>query len=625
MCKKLLLIGGLLAAMCSFLSADDFQKPTKINLDREGERWAQKTLKKMSLEEKIGQMFMVRLLAQFFDVANPDYIKLHDQIAQYHLGSVLLTVPAEGPFLYRTGPYEAAMLVNQLQRDSRVPLIVAADFERGASMRLTGVTVFPHAMAFGAAGKPELAEQFGKIVATESRAVGVEWNLFPDADVNSNPANPIINTRAFGEDPAQVASMVSAYIRGARQSGMLTTAKHFPGHGDTGTDSHLGLATVGHNRDQLEQMDLVPFRSAISAGVDAVMIAHVSAPALEPDASRVATTSAGVVGSLLKQELGFTGLVVTDAMDMGALTHLYPQGGAAAAGQAAVDAVKAGNDMLLLPSDLDGAYNGLLNAIRHNEISEDRIDQSVLKILQAKASTGLNKARLVDINLMSTLVSVPESLAVAQQVADSAITLVRDNGQVLPLKNHRTSAPPAAYGMVERQGNALLCLIMTDDLRTDNGRQFEREVRRRVPDVKIIYVDPRIASAMTPEIQSAASAAEKVVVAVYMIPTAGRVAGKEGGAAVNSVALSQSPATLLQSVLQIARDKTAVVAFGSPYIAADFPLIENYLCAYSHVPPSETAAAKALFGEIPIQGHLPVTIPGFGQIGSGIQKAAVTP
>jgi beta-N-acetylhexosaminidase len=625
MVKKLLLTVAMLAAMCSSLFADDFQKPATINLDHDGERWAQKTLKKLSLEEKIGQMFMVRLLAQFLDVRNPDYIKLHDEIDHYHLGSVLMTVPAEGPFLYKTGPYEAAMLVNQLQRDSHLPLIVAADFERGASMRLTGVTVFPHAMAFGAAGKPELAEQFGKIVAEESRAVGVEWNLFPDADVNSNPSNPIINTRAFGEDPAQVAAMVSAYIRGARLSGMLTTAKHFPGHGDTGTDSHLGLATVGRTREQLEQIDLVPFRSAISAGVDAVMVAHVTAPALEPDATKVATTSPGLVTTLLKQQLGFSGLVVTDAMDMGALTRLYPEGGAAAAAHAAVDAVKAGNDMLLLPSDLDGAYNGLLNAVRHGEIPEDRIDQSVLKILKAKASVGLNKARLVDVNLMSSVVATPENLAVAQQVAESAITLVRDNGRVLPLKNHRTSAPAAAYGTVERQGNSLLCLIFTDDLRTENGRQLEREFRRRVPDARIIYIDPRIASALAPEIQTAVSAAEKVVIAVYMIPTAGRVASRENGTATNSVALAQTPATVMQAVLESARDKTAVVALGSPYIAADFPQIENYLCAYSHVPPSESAAVRALFGEIPIQGHLPVTIPGFGQAGSGIQKPAVTP
>jgi beta-N-acetylhexosaminidase len=639
--KKLLVVGALLVALCNPVLAEDFQHPGRIKLDHDGERWAQKALKKLSLEEKIGQMFMVRVQAQFLDLRNPDYVRLRDQIARYHLGSVLLTVPAEGPFLYKTEPYEVAMLANQLQRDSRLPLIVAADFERGLSMRLNGATIFPHAMAFGAAGKPELAEQFGRIVAQEGRAVGVEWNFFPVADVNSNPANPIINTRAFSEDPEQVASMEGAYIRGSRQEGMLTTAKHFPGHGDTGSDSHLGLAAVNRTRDQIEQIDLLPFRSAIAAGVDSIMVAHVTAPALEPDTGKVATTSAAIIGGLLKQELGFKGLVVTDAMEMGALTRLYPQGGSAASARAAVDAVKAGNDMLLLPSDLEGAYRGLLSAVRSGDVSEARINESVLKVLRAKASVGLNKARLVDVNTVSGIVARPESLDLAQQVAASALTLVRENGHVLPLQstlsranghhdpalaiNNRTSTRSVAYETIGHQESPLLCVILTDDVRTENGRQLERDLRKRVPDVRILYIDPRFAAAMATEVQSAVSSAAKVVVAVYMVPTAGKAVKKEGTNVMNTVSLAQTPATVLQSILDIGKEKTVVVAFGSPYIAADFPQIENYLCAFSNVSISESAAVQALFGQIAIRGRLPVTIPGFGQRGAGIQKPAIAP
>src|SRR5215813_3226158 len=620
--SKLLLLPALLSVFCAPIHAGDFQHPAAIHLDRDGERWAARTLKKLSLEEKIGQMFMVRVMGQFTDLHSPDYLRLRDQIALFHLGSVLLTVPSEGPFLYKTGPYEAAMLINQLQRDAKVPLIVGADFERGLSMRLAGVTTFPHAMAFGAAGKPEFAEQFGKIVAEESRAIGVEWNFFPDADVNSNPDNPIINTRAFGEDPAQISTLITAYIRGARQQGMLTTAKHFPGHGDTGTDSHLGLAAVNRTHEQIEQIDLAPFRSAIAAGVDAVMVAHVTAPALEPDSNKVATTSSEIISQVLKRELGFSGLTVTDAMDMGALTRLYPLG-SAAAGHAAVDAVKAGNDMLLLPSDLEGAYNGLLNAVRLGTIPESRIDQSVLKILRAKASVGLNKARLVDVNAISSIVARPENLEAAQRLANAAITLVRDNGRVLPLvKIPRTSVPAPAYGEIVSQENTVLCVILTDDVRREDGRQFERELRRRIPDARIIYVDPRIAGPMAPEVEKAVTSAAKVIVAVYVAPTAGKVARREGGQAINSIGLAQTPAALLQSILDNGREKTVVVAFGSPYLAADFPQVENYLCAYSFVATSETAAARALFAEIPIQGHLPVTIPGIAQRGAGIQKPA---
>lgn len=618
---KLLLLAVMLAFSASVL-AGDFQRPAAVHLDRDGERWARKTLKRLSLEEKIGQMIMIRVLGQFMDLQGSDYRKLRDQLSRYHLGSILLTVPAEGPFLYKTGPYEAAMLVNQLQREAKVPLIVGADFERGLSMRLTGVTIFPHAMAFGAAGKPGFAEQFGRIVAEESRAIGVEWNFFPVADVNSNPQNPIINTRAFGEDPAQVSDLVSAYIRGARQQGMLTTAKHFPGHGDTGTDSHLGLAAVNRTLEQINQIDLEPFRASIAAGVDSIMVAHVTAPALEPDSGKVATTSPAIISELLRHQLGFGGLVVTDAMDMGALTRLYPQG-SSAAGRAAVDAVKAGNDMLLLPSDLEGAYNGLLNAVRHGELPESRISESVLKILRAKASVGLHKARLVDVNGIPLVVARPQSLEMAQNLANASITLVRENGRVLPfMKNHATSAPAPAYGKTGGQEGSVVCVILTEDIRTEYGRQFERELKRRIPEAKIIYVDSRIAGPMAPVVESAVNAAQKVIVAVYVVPTAGKAVKTDTGAVVNSIGLAQTPGALLQSILENSRDKTVVVSFGSPYLAADFPQVENYICAYSPVPISETAAAKALFGEIPIQGHLPVTIPGYGARGAGIQKPA---
>ncbi|HWZ45543.1 MAG TPA: glycoside hydrolase family 3 protein [Candidatus Saccharimonadales bacterium] len=628
--KNFLLVCVLILALNNSLLAGGYQHPAPVRLDHEGERWAQRTLKRMSLEEKIGQMFMVRVFMEFMNVENPDYVRLRGQIARFHLGSVLMTVPVDGPLLIKSEPYEAAMLANSLQRASKYPLIVAADFERGVSMRLNGVTVFPHAMAFGAAGKASLAEQFGRIVAEESRAVGVEWNFFPVADVNSNPANPIINTRSFGEDPEQVSMLLSAYIEGAKQAGMLTTVKHFPGHGDTGTDSHLGVAVVNRSREQIEQVDLAPFRAAISAGVDSIMTAHVSVPALEPNPKKVATTSSAVVTGLLRKEMGFKGIVATDAMEMGALTRLYPEGGAAAAGRAAVDAVRAGNDMLLLPSDLEGAYDGVLRAVHSGEISETRIDESVLRILRAKAMTGLNKATLVDLGTMATVIARPQSAELAQKVAESSITLVRENGHLLPLKiqrNRRTSGAAPAYGPIdrpekERPESGLLCVIFTDDVRMENGRQLERALRSRVPDVKVLLVDPRIAGGMAGEVDRAVTEAAQVIAAVYIIPTAGKAVKNNGTDAVNSVALAGTPSAVLQALLEKAHDKTVVVAFGSPYIAADYPQIENYVCAYSHVTVSELAAVRALFGEIPIQGHLPVTIPGFAKQGTGIQKAA---
>ena len=275
-----------LAMLSTFAFAKDkFQQPGPIHLNRDGEKWAEKTLRKMSSEEKVGQLFMIWVRAEFLNVSSPEYLELRDTMQKYHIGSFAMTVRWEPPFLYRNQPYEAAELLNRLQKDSKLPLLFAADFERGITMRLHGGTTFPHAMAFGAAGKTEYAEAFGRITGEEARAVGIHWNFFPDADVNSNPANPIINTRSFGEDPKQVGELVAAYIRGAHQSGMMTTVKHFPGHGDTATDSHLSVAQVTGDRSRLQSVELPPFQSGISAGVDSVMVAHVTVPALDPFAS----------------------------------------------------------------------------------------------------------------------------------------------------------------------------------------------------------------------------------------------------------------------------------------------------------------------------------------------------
>src|SRR5436190_16325598 len=486
------------------LPKDKFQRSGPIHLDRDGEKWAEKTVRKLSLEEKVGQLFMIWVRAEFLNANSPEYLQLRDQMQKYHVGSFAMTVRFEPPFLYRNQPYEAAELLNRLQKDSKLPLLVAADFERGVTMRLQGATTFPHAMAFGATGKLGYAEAFGRITAQEARAIGVHWNFFPDADVNSNPANPIINTRSFGEDPQQVGDLVAAYIRGARANGMLTTAKHFPGHGDTAPASHPGVAQVTCNLARLQSVELPPFRKAIEAGVDSVMVAHVSVPSLEPDPKRVGTTSPAIVNDLLKTQLGFKGLVVTDALDMAGLTRLY----AANIGRASVDAFKAGNDLLLIPADLDASYQAVLAAARTGEIPQSQLDASVLKILKAKASLNLQKARLVNVEALSNLIGEPANLALGQQMADDAVTLVRDNGKILPLKQMGTVNSGLPYQTVDEVRNRVVAVVFTDDVRTEAGRMLERQIRSRVPDANVIYVDPRIAAALSDEIMRAVDQAQ---------------------------------------------------------------------------------------------------------------------
>ena len=594
--------------------ADDVAAAAVAN-DTTGAQWATNTLQKMSLEEKVGQLFMVWAKVEFMNSGGPDYVRLRDEMKKYHLGAFGITSPMDGGLLLKGSPLDAAALTNRLQRDSDLPLLFAADFERGLPMRFHGGTVFPHAMAIGATGNAEYAYQFGRISAMEGRAIGVHWNFYPDADVNSNPNNPIINTRSFGEDPAEVSAMVKAFIQGAHDGHGMATAKHFPGHGDTDTDSHLALARVDASRERLERLELAPFRAAIAAGVDSVMVGHLVVPSVEPDPNRVATISHNISTGLLKDELGFQGIVVTDAMDMNGVTRIFGGNTPQSAGRAAVEALKAGADCILIPGDLDGAYNGVLAAVRSGEIPESRIDESVGKMLRAKAALGLQKNRFVDLNEVSEIVSRPENTELAQEIADEAVTLVRENAReilrgnvrenrkLLPLPYGAEVASQFAYHSSVAAGNHLLVLVFTDDTRGDNGRALVREVRARVPDARVIYVDDVLAPVLAPHVQEAVASAERVLAAVYVIPSAGRSAGGDP-------ALEHGPSAVLANVIKAAAEKTVVVALGSPYVIAQYPAILNYVCTFSNAPDSELSAVRFLFGEIPARGHLPVTIPG---------------
>lgn len=575
------------------LGPDKNQSPPSNQDDARA--WAQTTLDSLSTEEKVGQLFMIRLRVELLH-ENSEYSRLSDQIRKYHIGSLAMSAPRGGASFRLDRRYETVTLLNQLQGESKLPLLVAGDFEQGVlPARLFGTTVFPHAMAFGAAGKAKYAEEFGRITAQESRAIGVHWNLFPVADVNSNPANPIIGTRAFGSDPKQVGDLVAAYIRGARANGLLTTAKHFPGHGNTATDSHLAVARVDDDLKTLTAVDLPPFRRAIEAGVDAIMTAHVRVPTLDPDPDHVATTSPKVVTDLLKGQLGFKGLVVADALDMAGVSRLYR----ANPGRAAVDAFKAGNDVMTMPANLDASYQAILQAVRSGEISQSRLDESVLKILTAKAELGLTKNRFVDATAVPRLVGAPQNLAIGQRISDDSVTLVRDNGKLLPLTAW------AAHPRTQQAGRNMLVIVLCDSVRAEDGRVLERQIRSRRPDAKVMFVDPNIASQRSAEVLKAVDQARAIVTAVYIVPSAAR-SMRVGRRSKHPASLPDSTSALLNKILFRASARTIVLAMGSPYLTDDFPAIQNYICTFSNATVSEVSAAKALFGEIPIHGHMPV-------------------
>jgi len=603
----LLLLSGTLA------ESGQKQPPlrTPFQGDGDAEHWAQTTLNSLSTEEKVGQLFMIRLRVELLH-EDSEYLRLLSEIRKYHIGSLAMSAPRSGPSLRLDRRYETVTLLNRLQAESKLPLLVAGDFEQGVlPARLFGTTVFPHAMAFGAAGEAEYAEEFGRITAEESRAIGVHWNFFPVADVNSNPANPIIGTRAFGADPKQVGDFVAAYIRGARANGMMTTAKHFPGHGNTATDSHLAVARVDDDLKTLFQVDLPPFQNAIEAGVDAIMTAHVRVPTLDPDPDRIATTSPKVVTDLLKSRLGFKGLVVADAMDMAGVTRLYW----ANPGRAAVDAFKAGNDVITMPANLDASYQALLEAVRTGEISQSRLDESVLKLLRAKASLGLAKNRFVDVAAISRIVGIPRNVAIGQQISDESVTLVRDNGKVLPLTAWATHQ--RVY-LIRRD---LLVIVLCDNIQAEDGRALEREIRARRPDARVMFVDSGVASEQSNEVLEAVDHARAIVAAVYIVPSAAR-SMKVGRKSKHPASLPDSTSALLNQILLRASERTVVLAMGSPYLTNDFPAIQNYICTFSNATVSEVSAAKALFGEISIHGHMPVKLANLGAQLPGQVRAA---
>lgn len=554
--------------------------------------WVDSVLAGMSIEDQVGQLVVVGVYGHYFSVESDQYLRLERMVRQYRVGGVIV---------WPGDVMATAVRLNSLQRLARVPLLVSGDFERGVAMRIRRATPFPDAMAIGATRNPQYAYEVARAIAREARAIGVHQNFAPVADVNTNPLNPVINTRSFGDSPALVGEMTAAFVRGSLDGGVLPTVKHFPGHGDAGVDSHLELPILRLTREHLDSVELAPFRAAIAAGVPSVMIAHIAVPALDSSSTTPASLSPRIVSDVLQQQMRFQGLVITDAMDMRGVSRGY------SAGESAVRAVKAGVDVVLMPPDEESALATLLSAARSGEIDTVRIRASVRKILMLKKQLGLDTVRTVSVEHVDEIVGIRAHQMLAREVARHGITLLRNRRTLIPLQ------------LTGRRRVVSVVLSDSDDYRMDVhrpdahfsteqvGSYFHHLLQRRNGSMEVVRLNPN-----SDDEEFAHAAGRLRRADLLLLPVFVKVRSSTGRI--------ELPPRFLPFIKRAgaAGVPTVVVLFGSPYLAAQFPNADVLMCTYGDTEPQIEAAVEALFGEIPIGGKLPVTIPGSFAAGAGL-------
>jgi beta-N-acetylhexosaminidase len=534
-------------------------------------------------------MIVVRGYGDYPPSDQPEYKRFLHWIRDDRVGGFIVAGRIKDGNIIPAQPFEMAVFINHMQHLARTPLFVASDFERGASMRVAETAKFPYLMAFGAARDLNAIRQLGSATAHEARTLGVNWVFAPDSDVNNNPLNPIINMRSFGEDPAAVAEDVGAFIDGAHSDPhtyVLLSAKHFPGHGDTSQDSHMQLATLDQPKERIESVELMPFRAAIAHGVDSIMTAHLAVPSIEPQPIP-ATLSHNILTGLLKDELGYKGLVVTDALEMQAVASLFSPG------EAAVRAVEAGADVLLMPLDPDASIKAIEAAIASGRLTRRRIDESAAKVLAAKQKLGLYRGmRYVKLDSIADDLQANELDQLAEHVAEKAITVTKDTKQMF------LSGPGEGA-----------CLVLLNEYQfTSRGELLVRSIRQGLPTAKVYVTNSGMPDSVLAAVAADTAAnCKRIYAAAFVTVSANR----------GSVAMEGGLNGFLSQMMH-GPVPVALIALGNPYLLSTFPDVAAYAAAFSTAPSSEIAVARAILGQIPLTGRLPVSIPGIAKYGDGL-------
>ena len=560
------------------ISENKIEKKSAPDLFSESNQWTENKLNSMTLREKIAQMIITNSFGYALDNNSAEYKRLSNLIVNEKVGGVIF---------FKGNSVQQAELTNSLQSLSETPLLISADYERGTKMRLDDGSLFPSNMALGATRNPELAYLMGIQIAKECRSIGVHQNYAPVVDVNNNSLNPIINVRSYGEDPALVSSMSEKFIKGLQEGNVIATAKHFPGHGDTDIDSHSDLPVLNFSRERLDNLELIPFKNAIKNNVMSVMIAHLSLPSLDAEANVPASLSKNIVEGLLINELKFNGLIVTDALNMaGVVNHFSVR-------EVALRCVNAGIDLILMPQGETEAIDAIENAVNNGSISEERINLSAKKILNAKSWLKLDENKLSDVSKVSSIVNSDESMKISQQIADESITLVKNSYNILPFT----------------MASEMSCLIvsMNNGNEKANSDFFLSKFNEENKFKSTSFFDLTGDVINSNEILSEASSYDVVIVPVYA-----KVKIKTG-----TVGLPQSQLDLINSLISNGK-KVVVVSFGNPYLIQGFPEVGSYICAYADAETSINSVIKSFYGTIKYKGKLPVSISNEFKYGDGI-------
>lgn len=554
--------------------------------------WVDSVMRTLTMRDRIAQLVWPWILGDYVAEGSEEWARIARQVQEDHVGGYIVSLGS---------PLDIAAKLNALQRLSTTPLLVSADLETGVGFRarggyfvpngvdLGGATTFPLQMAFGAARDSSAAYELGRVTALEGRALGIHIAFGPVLDVNNNPANPVIGARAFSEDPHLTARLGAAVVRGLQENGMLATGKHFPGHGDTETNSHLALASVTASRARLDSVELLPFREAVRAGLGGMMTFHGFLPALD-SAEVPATLSPGIMTGLLRRELGFEGLLVTDAMDMRGVVDKF------GAAEAAKGAIAAGADLLLMPADIKGTIDAVELGLREGRYPEDRINQSVRRILALKHQFGLNRERTVPLERIRQVVGRRDHQESANRIAERGFVLAKDAAKLVPLQ-------------LNAGRPRLLSVTYARRAELSAGGTFNATLRAGGAEVRTAYVNADDENPGYDRLLADVGRSDVVVVSSYVNIS-------------STSATADAPAAFIGFVnaLMDRGARVVLVSFGTPYLLMHVPRAQTYAVAWGGSTASQRAAARALLGQSEISATLPISIPPLLKFGDGEKR-----